>query len=121
MIEGKYLTIWQKYLPVIRILLKKSTKEEQQLTINKIDFETVGERGGSGYSFNLEIEKGKVMNGISGTAVARDLFKTLTTDPQVKEFFLNKKAKVRMNKQFMLIMNTVEIEPVETEEEISVL
>lgn len=107
MIEGKYLSIWKKYLPVIRIMLKKSVVEDQPLSINKIDFETVGERGGSGYSFNLEIEKGKVMKGISGTAVARDLFKTLKDDQQVKDFMADKKINIKMSKSFQLNFKTV--------------
>lgn len=116
MIEGKYLSIWKKYLPVIRILLKKSIAEEQPLTINKIDFETVGEKGGSGYSFNLEIDHGKVMKGISGTTVARDLFKTLKDDAVVKEFMLDKKIRIRMSKSYMLNIKSTIVEKVETEE-----
>ena len=113
MIEGKYLSIWKKYLPVIRILLKKSIAEEQPLTINKIDFETVGEKGGSGYSFNLEIDHGKVMKGISGTTVARDLFKTLKDDTLVKEFMTDKKIRIRMSKSYMLNIKSTVVEKTE--------
>ena len=35
--EGKSVALWTKYLPAIRILLKKSVTEEQRITLSKIE------------------------------------------------------------------------------------
>ena len=34
-----YTQIWNKYLPIIRILLKRSTGSDQTLNLNATDFE----------------------------------------------------------------------------------
>ena len=82
--DRKYLTTWKRYLPVIRLHIKKSLVEEQQFKLNITDFESAGDRGKSGYTFNITMENGKVINNISGSAVARDLFEALKSDELIK-------------------------------------
>jgi hypothetical protein len=48
-----YDVIWNKYLPVIRILLKRSAIEEQVFSMNRIDFERAGSSRKSGYKFTI--------------------------------------------------------------------
>jgi hypothetical protein len=104
--ERKYLQTWKKYLPVIRLHLKKSVVEEQQFKLNITDFESAGERGKSGYTFNLQMENGKAMNNISGSAVARDLYESLKTDDIIKAFLQDKSVKISVGKSFMLTIKT---------------
>jgi hypothetical protein len=40
--ERKYLTTWRKYIPVIRLHLKRSLVEEQSFKLNITDFESAG-------------------------------------------------------------------------------
>ena len=56
---GKYLSLWHRYLPVLRLKLKKSLNEEQSLKLTRHEFEAPGDRKASGYSFNLESKKGE--------------------------------------------------------------
>jgi hypothetical protein len=49
-----YDSIWSKYMPVIRILLKKSAAAEQVLSMNRIDFERAGSSRKSGYKFTID-------------------------------------------------------------------
>ena len=91
--ERKYLQTWKKYIPVIRLYLKKSVTEDQQFKLNITDFESAGDRGKSGYTFNLQMENGKVTNNISGSAVARDLFELLKADEVIKAFLQEKALK----------------------------
>ena len=37
-----YTQIWSKYLPIIKILLKRSANGNQTLELNRIDFERAG-------------------------------------------------------------------------------
>ena len=114
--ERKYLQTWKKYIPVIRLHLKKSVAEEQQFKLNITDFESAGERGKSGYTFNLQMENGKVKNNISGSAVARDLFESLKNDDLIKAFLQDKSVKISVGKSFMLTIKTVHISSYKEEE-----
>jgi hypothetical protein len=107
--ERKYLTIWKKYIPVIRLHLKKSLVQEQQFKLNITDFEAAGDRGKSGYTFNITMENGKVTNNISGSAVARDLFEALKSDDAIKDMLANKSIKMSVGKSFVLSIKTSHI------------
>ena len=104
--ERKYLQTWKKYIPVIRLYLKKSVTEDQQFKLNITDFESAGDRGKSGYTFNLQMENGKVTNNISGSAVARDLFELLKADEVIKAFLQEKSVKISVGKSFMLTIKS---------------
>ena len=104
--ERKYLQTWKKYIPVIRLYLKKSVTEDQQFKLNITDFESAGDRGKSGYTFNLQMENGKVTNNISGSAVARDLFELLKADEVIKAFLQDKSVKISVGKSFMLTIKS---------------
>jgi len=54
-----YASIWNKYMPIIRILLKKSAAGEQILSMNRIDFERAGSSRKSGYKFTINFTKSK--------------------------------------------------------------
>lgn len=107
--DRKYLTTWKRYIPVIRLHLKKSLTEEQQFKLNITDFESAGDRGKSGYTFTITLENGKVMNNISGSAVARDLVEALKADDAIKSMLQNKNIKISVGKSFMLSIKTSHI------------
>ncbi|MGZ3889384.1 MAG: hypothetical protein ACXVI9_02680 [Mucilaginibacter sp.] len=107
--ERKYLQTWKKYVPVIRLYLKKSMTEDQQFKLNITDFESAGDRGKSGYTFNLQMENGKPTNNISGSAVARDLYELLKADELIKAFLQDKSVKISVGKSFMLTIKTTHI------------
>ena len=100
--ERKYLTTWKRYIPVIRLHLKRSLNEEQQFKLNITDFESAGDRGKSGYTFNIALENGKVINNISGSAVARDLYEALKNDEAIKAMLVNRSIKISVGKSFVL-------------------
>jgi hypothetical protein len=104
--ERQYLTTWKRYLPVIRLHLKKSLNEEQQFKLNIQDFESAGDRGKSGYIFSLTMENGKVLNSVGGSAVARDLYEVLRSDEAVKAILQDKSVKISVGKTFVLTIKT---------------
>jgi hypothetical protein len=107
--ERKYLTTWKRYIPVIRLHLKRSLNGEQQFKLNITDFESAGDRGKSGYTFSIVLENGKVTNNISGSAVARDLFEAMKDDEAIKAMLQNKSIKISVGKSFMLNIKTSHI------------
>ncbi|OOQ61026.1 hypothetical protein [Mucilaginibacter pedocola] len=108
-LEKKYQKAWNKYLPVIRMRLKASAETEQTLNLDAIDFDSAGDRGKSGYTFNLEMENGKATNNISGSAVARDLYEILTTDERAKPLLQGRNVKISLGKSMVLSIKTKHI------------
>ena len=51
-----YVHVWNKYLPIIRILMKKSAAGAQTLDLNRIDFEKAGSGRIAGYKFTIDLE-----------------------------------------------------------------
>ena len=107
--ERKYLQTWKKYLPVIRLHLKRSLTEDQSFKLNITDFESAGDRGKSGYTFNITMDNGKVTNNISGSAVARDLYEALRSDDTIKAMLKDKSIKISVGKSFILSIKTTHI------------
>lgn len=98
--SGKYLDLWRKYLPAIRILIKNSKNGLQKLTMSKHEFEAVGEREKAGYQYNLEFSNGKVINTISGSAVARDLRDVIYSDTSAKDLISEGAYKINPDSLF---------------------
>jgi hypothetical protein len=107
--ERKYLTTWKRYIPVIRLHLKKSAVEEQQFKLNITDFESSGDRGKSGYTFNINFENGKPVNNSPLPAIARDLYEAMKEDDGIKSMLQNKSVKISVGKSFMLTIKTSHI------------
>jgi hypothetical protein len=102
-----YNHIWKKYLPIIKILLKKSLAEEQVLTLNRIDFERAGTGRKAGYNFKIEFTDGKVGNVISGSTLAMQLAQVMMEEDSVKEILNEHNFEVNLNTRFQLIIKSI--------------
>lgn len=105
-----YVELWQKYRPAILAMMKVSEAEHKYYQLTEHEFTAIGERTKAGYVFNLEISKGKVVNNISGTAVARDLFIVLENSATAKEIMATSNIKITLSNKFVLgvLVNPVE-------------
>ena len=99
--KGKYIDLWSNKKNNILALLKKATSP-QTLQLSAEQFRVVGNR--KNYSFNLEFNKGKVDNNISGNAVARDLATVLTNTNEIVLILQNGHYKLNMDKQYCLTL-----------------
>ena len=97
-----YTQIWNKYLPVIRILMKRAVASEQLLDLNQSDFERSGATRKSGYKFNILFCNGRVDNVISAWPIARDLADTLLQDVAAKELLAGNDFQISMSAKFQL-------------------
>lgn len=97
-----YHQIWKKYLPIIRILIKKAVSEPQVLELNKIDFERAGTARKAISKFNILLQKGKVANIISGSQLATDLAQTMLDDEKIKELCKEYSFQVALNTKYQL-------------------
>ena len=96
-----YTQIWNKYLPVIRILLKKSATAEQRLGLNRIDFERGGRSRKPTCSFNIDLIKGH-FGAVSQSVPARELVATLLDDDVTKSLLRKNHYHISLNADFQL-------------------
>lgn len=106
-----YTHIWLKYLPIIRILLKKSATGDQTLNLNRPDFEKAGIARKAGYKFTIEFKNGKVANVISTSQLALDLATVLLEDGTVKGLFATGNYEVSLNTKFQLSIKNCTPQP----------
>jgi hypothetical protein len=105
--EGKYLQLWTKYSPVIKLLLKRTDSEDQKLQLYKHEFENGGVLDKTGYSFNIEILAGKVTKTSSRKAVAHDLVNILENNLDIKNWLKEHRVRFVMGKSFELQIQKV--------------
>lgn len=113
-----YTYIWNKYLPVIRILLKKSFSGDQLLSLNRDDFERAGTGRKAGYKFTIEFTEGKVSNVISGSDLASHLAAAMLEDVATKAVLQTGHFQLILNTKFQIAIKNTSPQPVKIVEEI---
>jgi hypothetical protein len=103
-----YTHIWNKYLSVIRILLKRAVNEEQTLQLNVSDFEKTGPQKKTGFNFTLEFRKARVDNLAGLSNPAKELSGVLLLDPQIHELLRGGAYNVSMTNKLVLGIKLVE-------------
>ncbi|MDB5196983.1 MAG: hypothetical protein JWP88_1354 [Flaviaesturariibacter sp.] len=100
-----YTQIWNKYLPIIRILLKRSaTTADQVLSLNREDFERGGAARKSGYKFRILLSKGQLDN-VLELPLAKDLSQVIRLDPAMKALLEANDFAIHMNSKFQLSLD----------------
>lgn len=113
-----YNHIWKKYLPIIKILMKKSATGNQVLDLNRVDFERAGTGRKAGYKFTIEFTDGKVGNVISGSILAMHLASVVLEDDGAKQILQENNYEVSLNTKFQLsIKNVTPAETTEAEDD----
>ena len=103
-----YLPLWKKYLPVIAMKLRNSVTGAKSLQLHKDEFEVSGNRPASDYTFTLEVKNGRLINDISGTAVAKDLYEAISCDRDAKKVISSGHFKINLGKNYMLNITFLE-------------
>jgi hypothetical protein len=115
-----YVSIWNKYRPVILQLMIGADKDPQQYKLSAHEFKAMGHREKSGFSFVLEVFESKALNNIKGSTVARDLLYILQQSQKAAELMRSGTYELRMDKQFVLhVSRKVAETPTEVAEEVS--
>jgi hypothetical protein len=99
--------VWAKYLPVLRIILKKSLATEQQFKLNAPDFERAGYNRKSGYKFLVKLKDGRLNNVIIDMPMASSLVTTLLEDKVVKEMMETNEFHISMNSKYELTIKHI--------------
>ena len=102
-----YNHIWKKYLPIIKILMKKSNTEDQVLALNRVDFERAGTGRKAGYKFMINFSEGKVGNVISGSPLAMHLAQVILEDDGARQILADCNYEVSLNTKFQLTIKNL--------------
>ena len=96
-----YTQTWSKYLPVIKILLKRSLSGDQHLNLNVPDFEKKGARKVA-EKFTMRLNKGKLNDSIRSLEIAKDLAFVLLNNAEANELISRNDYQISMNSKFQL-------------------
>ena len=104
--------LWVKYLPVLRIILKRSLAEEQKFALNSPDFFKAGFNRKSGYKFLLKLKNGRLNNAVNDMPVASSLVAALLSDEAIKEFLSGEEFHIAMSTKYELTIKHIpQLEP----------
>lgn len=99
--------VWIKYLPVLRIVLKRALAAEQQFALNAPDFSRAGYTRKSGYKFLLKIKEARLSNVIIDMPIASTLATTLLDDKVVRELLAENEFHISMNTKYELTIKHI--------------
>lgn len=102
-----FVQVWRKYLPVIRILLKKSATDEQVLEISSIDFTRAAGGRKIKFTFDARLSNGKLAISDKQTPLAKDLVGVLQEDEQAKKILAGQELELSMNTSFQLKIKNI--------------
>lgn len=99
--------VWVKYLPVLRIVLKKSLAADQQFALNRPDFERAGHKRKTSDKFQIELKDGRLRNVLIDAPVASSLATTLLDDALVKQLTEGNEFHISMDAKFQLTIKHI--------------
>jgi len=109
--SNPYSSLWNKYRPVILKLMLDAEKDPQQYKLSAHEFKAVGQKEKSGFSFSLEVSKGKALKKIKDSAVARDLLAMLQQSQKASQLMNEAVYELSLDKQFVFhVVRKVEAE-----------
>ena len=106
--SNPYVSLWNKYRPVILQLMSASVNGPQQYKLYSHEFKAVGEKEKSGYHFLLQASKGKALNNIKTSTVARNLLHVLQQSKRATQLMDEANYELSMDKHFVLHVNRKE-------------
>ena len=114
-----YTSIWNKYFPVVKLLMKKSSNAEQILDFSSIDFEHIGKGNKGSYKFNIEFIDGKLNSDVSRNELASSLATELMDDAGTSALLLVNNYEFSFNTKFQLLIKNTGRHRDDSEEEIN--
>jgi hypothetical protein len=97
-----YTSVWAKYLPAIRIVMKRARNGAQSLQLNAGDFERAGLKRKSGYPFEMGVRNGRLKNVIIDLPLAADFAQVLLSDKNAQELIQNDGFDFTLNSKYEL-------------------
>ena len=112
-----YTQIWSKYLPIIKILLKRTLNGDQVLDLNRIDFERGSRNRKISVHFSIELVKGRLSSSTLSLP-AKNLVSVLLEDDTTRQIVRQNQYEIILGSDFQLSIKNTTPPPEHTEEEI---
>lgn len=105
-----YVQVWKKYLPIIRILMKRSPANAQTLDMNSTDFARTVTNRKTNYGFSVNFREGRLEKSSGLPAIAAQLVEVLMEDDVIRTLLRQGNYQFSMNNKFQLsIKNASEV------------
>jgi hypothetical protein len=104
-----YTQTWIKYLPVIRILLKRKSTEEQTVQLNTSDFQKGATVRKTGHKFTIGFRNGKTDSITGLPEIARNLSDVLLFDPAARELLSQNEYTISFDAKCQLVLRRVAV------------
>lgn len=96
--------VWSRYMPAIRILIKKAVAAEQVININQSDIERAVGIKKSGYRFSISFIKERPELLHSNNDIAQAFITALTEDETITEYLRNNNYTFSFNSKYQLLI-----------------
>lgn len=108
-----YTIVWKKYLPVIKLLMKKAAAGPQQMGLNKTDFEKDKVARKTNVRFTFKIANAISHNSSAVPPLGRELISVLQEDSSVASILYQNEYTFSMNSRYEL---SIHLQPKEIAE-----
>ncbi len=109
---------WNKYIPVLKILLKRSANGEQTLAMNGTDFQRAAGGRKIKFSFSINLRKGRLASLDNPTPLAKDFAESMQGDETIRQLTRVNDYELTLTNNFELLIKNITpptAAPVDTE------
>ena len=100
--DQTYGYLWEKYRPAILKLMISSTEGPQQYKFSAHEVRTANPKVKSGFTFMLQMHKGKAVNDVRSSPIAKDLLRVLQQSGKASELSKSSIYEFKLDKHFVL-------------------
>lgn len=97
-----FIQTWNKYLPIIKILMKRSVNGDQVLDMNTTDFQRAAGGRKVKYTFSFSLLKGRPQLTSTISPLAKELITVLQEDDMTRKLIRAQDFEFSMNNSFQL-------------------
>src|SRR5688572_13722667 len=97
-----YTPVWNKYRHAIVKMMIDSEAAPQEYKMSSHEFKAMNAKQKGGYSFVLQISKGRAINKIKDIVIAQDLLEILQLSRKATELSDGSPYEITLDKQFVL-------------------
>ena len=101
-----YTYTWRKYLPLIRLLLKKSATATQTVALNQTDFLKFSKSRKPALTFTIDIREGKY-SVLKLPSIAAELLEILMEDPASRTLIRAGQYNLTLAKNYQLVITNL--------------
>lgn len=106
-------TIWHKYVPIIKILMKRAASEDQTLELNKTDFEKSGLAKKAGNKFKISFQDGRIADLLHTNEAALELANVMMDNEAVSHLIQENNYEIGLTTKLVLTIKNTSTESVD--------